>query len=371
MNGSKNNSKKRLDKKIIILVIVLVLFIIGAFLGVHYYNNYKEYSKLNYVMSDLKLGAYEENNYTVRDKTLYNMEQEIHGGMTEYVKKYNEEFSENPNIEKDIEEIVNSSTIAPPDKYTGVKNVVEEDLAVKVSDKEEELLDRVDELEEIADSLEDIPEEEIEKYDSMVEEYNNLAGDESLDALYSDYATLDNIEGEIAELEADIKIIEKEEKAAKKAEKKEEKAKEEEEEDAKDEADSQDDNTDSLETSTSTDLPNDGNYNRSIGQALFNSVNAYRSSIGLPPYAYNSSMQACVDSESQAYAVTQNPHNWLCSVSNENASLAPIGSDAVKISMDFFTTDPPHEAVLSGNYTSATTSIYESNGMYYMILCVF
>ena len=105
---------------------------------------------------------------------------------------------------------------------------------------------------------------------------------------------------------------------------------------------------------------------------MFREVNEYRASLGLKPYTYNSGMQSCVFKEARAYANNKNPHNWLCGpAANENAGLAGINSDYVKAAMDFFKSDPPHEAVLSGNYKSVAIAFVEKDGMVYMILDVF
>lgn len=105
---------------------------------------------------------------------------------------------------------------------------------------------------------------------------------------------------------------------------------------------------------------------------MFNQTNQYRQSLGLKPYKYNYAMQACVFKEAKAYATNKNPHNWLCkAAANENAGLASSRSDYVGAAMTFFKNDPPHEAVLSGNYNSVAIAIVEKNGMMYMIMDVF
>ncbi|MEG0283814.1 MAG: hypothetical protein RR543_02280 [Erysipelotrichales bacterium] len=105
---------------------------------------------------------------------------------------------------------------------------------------------------------------------------------------------------------------------------------------------------------------------------MFKETNEYRKSKGLKPYTYNYQMQSCVLREAKAYASNKNPHNWLCkAAANENAGVASINSDYVKLAMDFFKSDPPHEAVLSGNYNSVAISFVERNGTVYMIMDVF
>lgn len=105
---------------------------------------------------------------------------------------------------------------------------------------------------------------------------------------------------------------------------------------------------------------------------MFNQTNEYRKSKGLKPYTYNYAKQSCVDTEAKAYAANGNPHNWLCkSAANENAGIASVSSNYVKIAMDFFKSDPPHEAVLSGNYSSVAISFVPSNGRMHMIMDVF
>lgn len=104
---------------------------------------------------------------------------------------------------------------------------------------------------------------------------------------------------------------------------------------------------------------------------MFRLTNEYRRSLGLKPYEYNYAKQSCVFKEAKAYANNKNPHNWLCPCANENASLANINSDYVGIAMHFFKNDPPHEAVLSGNYNSVAIAFVEKDGMVYMIMDVF
>lgn len=104
---------------------------------------------------------------------------------------------------------------------------------------------------------------------------------------------------------------------------------------------------------------------------MFKLTNDYRKSLGLKPYVYNYQKQSCVFKEARAYAGNNNPHNWVCPTANENASIASIKSDYVAIAMRFFKTDPPHEAVLSGNYKSVAIAFVEKNGIVYMIMDVF
>lgn len=105
---------------------------------------------------------------------------------------------------------------------------------------------------------------------------------------------------------------------------------------------------------------------------MFNQTNEYRKSKGLTPYTYNYAKQSCVDKEAKAYAANGNPHNWLCkSAVNENAGIAGVNSNYVNIAMNFFKSDPPHEAVLSGNYKSVAISIVQSKGKMHMIMDVF
>lgn len=105
---------------------------------------------------------------------------------------------------------------------------------------------------------------------------------------------------------------------------------------------------------------------------MFKMTNEYRKSKGLKPYTYNSAQQACVHTEAKAYASNNKPHNWLCkAAANENAGLSSVNSDYVKVAMDFFISDPPHEAVLSGNYSSVAISIVNKGNMNYMIMDVF
>lgn len=113
-------------------------------------------------------------------------------------------------------------------------------------------------------------------------------------------------------------------------------------------------------------------FDRNGAMAMFNQVNEYRARQGLPLYAYNYDQQSCVDAEAVAYANTNIPHNWVCkTVANENAGIASVNSDYVKIAMNFFIADPPHHAVLVGNYRSAAVSIVIKEGRAYMILDVF
>ena len=120
---------------------------------------------------------------------------------------------------------------------------------------------------------------------------------------------------------------------------------------------------------------NNGFQNKNLKNAamrMFRETNSYRKSLGLKPYTYNYSLQACVFKEAKAYASNKNPHNWLCAdAANENAAVSSSSSDYVGIAMNFFKSDPPHEAVLSGNYNSVAIAFVEKNGTVYMIMDVF
>lgn len=104
---------------------------------------------------------------------------------------------------------------------------------------------------------------------------------------------------------------------------------------------------------------------------MFRLTNEYRRSLGLKPYTYNYAKQSCVFKEAKAYSQNKNPHNWACPCANENAGLSSINSDYVAVAMKFFKNDPPHEAVLSGNYSSVAIAFVEKDGMVYMIMDVF
>lgn len=104
---------------------------------------------------------------------------------------------------------------------------------------------------------------------------------------------------------------------------------------------------------------------------MFRLTNEYRASQGLKPYIYNYKKQSCVFKEASAYAKTRIPHNWVCPTANEVASLASVKSDYVAIAMKFLTTDPSHEATMSGNYKSASIAFVEKKGIVYMIMDVF
>lgn len=117
---------------------------------------------------------------------------------------------------------------------------------------------------------------------------------------------------------------------------------------------------------------NGGQYDRAGALRMFAQINTHRRANGLLPYRYAEGRQSCVDTEARAYANTRKPHNWLCkAAANENAGLASINSNYVKVAMDFFINDPPHHRVLIGNYTSAAVSIVFKGGMAYMIVDVF
>ncbi|MGL4383555.1 MAG: hypothetical protein ACRCTA_07555 [Bacilli bacterium] len=104
---------------------------------------------------------------------------------------------------------------------------------------------------------------------------------------------------------------------------------------------------------------------------MFNETNAYRQSLGLKPYVYNYDKQECTYNEALAYSNNNNPHNWVCPNANENAAISSYNSDYVTIAMNFFKSDPPHEAVLSGNYNSVSISFVLRNNTVYMIMSVF
>ncbi|MGL4589591.1 MAG: CAP domain-containing protein [Mycoplasmatales bacterium] len=112
-----------------------------------------------------------------------------------------------------------------------------------------------------------------------------------------------------------------------------------------------------------------GGYNiDSASQAFLASINSYRASLGLQPYAYNNSMQWCATQEATAYSQNMNPHNWSCPMDNANASLSSTNSNYVQVAMNFFYSSPSHNAPLISNYNSIAVGAVERDGMVYMIV---
>ncbi len=282
------------------------------------------------------------------------MQEEIDIQISNYINEYVKLFNKDEVFKENVNSILNSDDNFES-KYNSISKYVAEDLKSEVN-KEVTKLKEFD--------LDDVTfnKQEEEQYNEIINDVNAISVDSStIQKNLNNYDKLNELETELTALkEGSLRREEQEKK---------------EEEALEEEAESGKENTSTNNTSSDSKQDNEpayeGNFNRADGQNIFNAINDYRSSLGLTPYTYNSGMQSCVDNESIAYANTQNPHNWVCSVANENASIAPVGSDIVSISMGFFISDPPHEVVLSGNYTSAAVSIYESGGMSYIIVGVF
>ncbi len=337
------------NRKKIIIPILILLILLGT-ASIYFVPNYKAYEHLNEVRDKVNLSTYKEKNFIVRDLTLSNMQEEIDMQISNYIKEYAKFFNKDETFNEQVYSILNSDEVQQ-NKYNSLTKYIDGDLKSEVTKKITQL--REYDLTDVT-----FNKQEEDQYNEIIKEINSIiVNNSTIKENLNNYNTLYDLETELTALkEGSLKRVELEKK---------------EEEDIKsDEKDTNPNNT--LSTKMQNEEPAyEGNFNRVDGQNIFNAINEYRSSLGLTPYTYNSGMQSCVDNESMAYANTQNPHNWVCPVANENASLAPVGSDVVGISMGFFISDPPHEIVLSGNYTSAAISIYESGGMSYIIVGVF
>lgn len=346
-------------KLLYVTIIGVLLVIVGGFSLITNYSNFKE---LNDERSSLGINRYEDNNVLVRDKTLENMKKDIDGRLKEFFQKYIELLNPSKeNIQK-IEAIYNDVKIKNAEKKEQITKIVKGDFIEALKTKEKE----VDSLlisEEIKYSA-----SEKKLIDEAKKKFNMLKKDkdQSLKMLVKNYTETLKIKNDINSVKKSAeKRIAKEKKAAAKKAEQEEKAKEEE------EKNSQNQKTGS--GGYSSPKPQvEGNYDRASASALAAAINNYRQSLGLSPYAINASQQSCTDREAKAYADTQNPHNWVCkAANNENASYTGIGTDMVGVTMNFFVNDPPHEAPMSGNYSSIAVSVYQSNGMNYTIVDFF
>lgn len=353
-----NDTNVKLSKKVIlstIPVLVIVIFVLSYETN-HYYANYKAYEMLNDVRGEVQLKNYPDNNYLVKNQTIQNMESSIFNKLdslhTQYVKTV-----EGTEIDKQIKSIKEDKKTNNYEKYTKLKSTVRKDLENNISKIKTNINNFNIEEHDLTSSEETQYEKLLAGNKNIKVEKEELASN-----LYNDYQEVVKVENKMKQLKVNINEREEAEEQEAEEQAKKEAQKEKEEEAAAKTLDF---------SNLSSDLRVEGNFDRAIGDSMFSAINAYRSSLGLAPYSYNSSMQSCVDQEAQAYGNTQNPHNWVCPVANENASNAPVGSDAVSISMNFFMTDPPHEAVLSGNYSSVAVSSYVQGGTNYIIVGVF
>ncbi len=350
MSKKTNNSHSNMFKVEVLFIVLTVLILCLKLI-----NNQYHFLQLNATMEKYNIQPYEKNNYFVKNETLKNMKYKIIDNTSDFIKWYDQNIHLSEVNSKTKNEIIKSKD----------KNKLEQLEKLYIKDiKEKNEVVKNDVLDILNKKLE-YSNKELKTINDLKSKANNLKFNtlkEGIDVYYN----LSDIKKEAQKNYDNSKNrIQKEKEQRQREEELKRQQEEQQQQNSSNEDKSDNDN------SSASSLPKDGNYNRALAQELFNAINAYRTSLGLTPYTYNSSKQSCVDQESKAYANTQNPHNWVCDVANENASIAAIGSDAVSISMEFFVNDPPHEEVLSGNYTSCAVSIYESNGMYYMIVGVF
>ncbi len=338
------------ENKIYIIIALIVLLVIGSFSTIYLVSNHNKFIKLNQAMEEIFISPYDENNLLIKGKTLENMEAEIVASIDAFSKWYDKNIVlSKENFEKRKELLENDNKRS--EKFEAIQKIYLDDLA----DKNKTLKSELEKLLKSDIGFNTSEASDIKKYST---ELSALGDAKDIKASIDMYESLKKIKKNANNTIGNAKKRIKEEEEKKKAKEK-----------AKKEAAKKGDYSSMPLSPTQMD----GNFNRSLATDLFNAINAYRASIGKPPYAYNSSKQGCIDQEALAYANTSNPHNWVCSVNNENASTAPVGSNLVSLSMNFFINDAPHEEVLSGrryNYTSAAVSVVQKNGTYYAIIGV-
>lgn len=357
------------NKKLVILNIIVYVILIVVII-VTFMFNHSRFVVLNKALEQVGMSKYEENNTFVKSKTIEDMTdvlvEDVEVMVDDFVKKTN-----NNDVIEDIKVIAKNKD-----------NLNEFEQVVKI----ETLL---------VDNLNEKNEQAIGKLDSQIKEIKSMNDAEKkvLDEINNkikllttetkiDYFEIAKVYDDINVVNSDVNTLnknvdtriekEKKEKEKKEKEKQEKEKKEAEEKRIKEEAEkSKKKSKSGGYSSTKSDSVMSGNFDRGIAMGIFNATNDYRSSLGLNPYIYSGEKQTCVDAEASAYASNKNPHNWVCDVSNENASYVGVNQNVVKISMDFFISDPPHEAVLSGDYDSAAVSCAVSGGYYHCILGVF
>lgn len=323
--------------KIISVSIVMVVLLVGVGVVAKGYDNKKIYNETIDASKMLKVNIDTINKKIIKNEDINKIKTDNINQYNEYKEKYKNTFFPSDDILQEITNVENSNNIGK-NKLVEINNIIVKDAMNKFNLS-------IEEFNKIKDEKIKYNKTELNKFNKIVKSVGELKTDNIYD-IYTSYDSLKNNKLSLTKLEKSAKARIKKEKEEKEI------------------ADSA--------TSKTTSPSMSGNYDRANAQSLFNAINAYRTSLGLSPYAYATNQQSCVDLESKAYAGNNNPHNWVCSAAdNENASYTAKGSDLVGITMDFFKNDPPHEAPMSGNYSSMAVSVYVANGMNYTIVDFF
>ncbi len=338
------------NKKLYIIIALVIILIVGILSTFYLVSNHSKFVKLNMAMEEIFISPYDENNILIKSKTLENMEEEIIGSIEEFSTWYDKNITLSKNNLEKRKNLLKDN-LKKEEKFDGIQKIYLEDL----NEKNKSLKDELNKLLKSDIKFNDSESLKIKKYS---DELNYLSDAKDIKASIDMYEKLNKIKINTNKTikEAKARIKKEEEKKKKEEEAKKIAAK-----------------TGDYSSFNLSPTKMEGDFNRSLANDLFAAINSYRASIGKPPYIYNSSKQSCIDQEALAYANTSNPHNWVCDNLNENASTAPVGSNLVSLSMNFFINDPPHEEVLSGrryNYTSAAVSVVQKNGTYYAIIGV-
>ncbi len=351
-------------KRKIIPLIFMVLILLGGILSLKAINNYNSYLKLNAAMVESNIQPYEEKNYLVKDETLEDMENKITSKAKDFSQKYEQEIDLAEENEQKVQEIVKSEK-AIDEKLIETKDVYNDDTSVKIIT----LKDETDSMLKQAVSYNSKEEEKIE---TLEEELERVQPDEELDKSLQEYT-------KVKEINKDVNSIQKEAVERKEAEELEEEKEKEEakkEQQEHEELEAQQNATEQNDVPTQSAPPasapsSSGNFDRGYAQGVFDAINVYRSSLGLPAYSYNTSMQSCVDSEVSAYAANGNPHNYVCQpISGENAGITVAGYYSPAGMVDLWKMDQPHNRpMVSTSNTQAAVSAYKANGMIYIEAC--
>lgn len=367
----KVTNRLKKNKKITITIFVIMIFIITILIS-YLQMNHNKFEALNKIRPDLYLKEYDSNNIFIKNQTLKEMQNDIEDQFEHLKKEYIKQFNPSQDIITKIEKIANNTKLSIEEKEKQIIDILKSDLESnikKLSDDYNNIINKdINYSDEENSQLKTLN----DKYKELIKEKKSL----NLEDMYNKYNNIYNNNMKIKQLQSKANKRIKAEKAkleqlAKEQLAEEQKQKEEQKENAKSSNDDSNSSANSDSNNSSDSSSSDGPYNRALAMSLFNAINAYRTSLGLPKYSY-SSRQSCVDREAKAYADTNNPHNWVCtSAANENASYTAIGSDMVGITMDFFKNDPPHEAPMSGNYSSMAVSVYQKNNMNYTIVDFF
>lgn len=359
---------KKYAKQYIAMFVLLIVGGLGTGFLVH---ENLEFHALNDLREKVELGRYNDANIFVKPKTLSVMGTSVMDKLNVMVENYEEVFQPDDSNKEKLHKTLEDNDISLSEKVTSVEETIRKDEESKINARSDEIKKKIDSEKGFSGSEKKDLQELLMKLQALGMDKTNTF--KELDIIYGECGTIRDDLGNL--IKTKNKRIDEIKKAKKAEEEKAKKAKEE----ATNSAGKSRGTNSTTSSSGGSSKPSesvsgggDSNFNRGEASRLAAAINSYRTGLGLKAYTYNSGLQSCVDSEAKAYAETQNPHNWVCtSAANENASLAPVGSDLIALSMNFFKNDPPHEEPMSGNYSSFAVSVYAKGGMNYAIVDVF